>query len=79
MPSVASGRFDPGIAFTLSSGPYLPFRAPSKIAPAKAAQPPTEWTMVDPAKSLQAVHQTTQGCSTPTPVTLDWVNKCRQD
>ena len=53
MPSVASGRFDPGMAFTLPSGPYLPFRAPSKIAPAKAAQPPTEWTMVDPAKSLK--------------------------
>ena len=26
-------------------------RAPSRMAPASAAQPPTEWTRVEPAKS----------------------------
>src|SRR6056297_964133 len=51
VPSVASARFEPGIGFTLPSLPYLPKRGPSTMAPAKAAQPPTECTTVEPAKS----------------------------
>ena len=33
------------------SAMYFPIRGPSSMAPAKAPQPPTEWTMVEPAKS----------------------------
>src|SRR3546814_17456492 len=51
VPSVASGRLAPGIGCTAPSGPYLPLRGPRISAPVKAAQPPTEWTMVEPAKS----------------------------
>ncbi len=51
MPSVASARFEPGKGLTRPPGPYLPVRAPSTIAPASAAQPPTECTIVEPAKS----------------------------
>src|SRR5690606_29971188 len=51
VPSVASGMDEPGSGWTAPSGPYLPLRAPSTSAPASAAQPPTEWTMVEPAKS----------------------------
>jgi len=50
MPSVASARLEPGIGCTLPSL-YLPIRGPRMIAPVSAAQPPTECTMVDPAKS----------------------------
>ena len=41
IPNVASARFDPGIGMVLPSL-YFPIRGPSTIAPAKAAQPPTE-------------------------------------
>src|SRR6056297_4251738 len=51
VPSVARARFDPGMGFTLPSLPYLPRRGPSTMAPARAAQPPTECTTVEPAKS----------------------------
>ena len=51
VPRVASGRLAPGMGLTRPSGPYLPFRAPRMIAPVSAAQPPTEWTTVEPAKS----------------------------
>ena len=50
VPSVASARLEPGIGFVLPSL-YLPIRGPSTMAPAKAAQPPTECTTVEPAKS----------------------------
>jgi hypothetical protein len=50
VPSVASARFEPGIGLTLPSL-YLPRRGPSTITPARAAQPPTECTTVEPAKS----------------------------
>ena len=50
VPSVASARFEPGNGFTLPSL-YLPRRGPSTMAPARAAQPPTECTTVEPAKS----------------------------
>src|SRR5690606_38468806 len=51
VPSVASAIDEPGIGLILPSGPYLPLRAPMRMAPASAAQPPTEWTSVEPAKS----------------------------
>ena len=50
VPKVANARFEPGIGFTLPSL-YLPKRGPRMIAPVKAAQPPTECTTVEPAKS----------------------------
>src|SRR3546814_9976297 len=51
VPRVASGKLAPGIGWTLPLGPYLPLRGPRMMAPVSAAQPPTEWTMVEPAKS----------------------------
>src|SRR6056297_3262229 len=51
VPSVASARLEPGIGMTLPSLLYLPMRGPSTMAPASAAQPPTECTTVEPAKS----------------------------
>ena len=51
VPKVAMGRLAPGIAFIEPSAPYLPFRAPSKRTPAKAADAPAMCTMPDPAKS----------------------------
>src|SRR6056297_926869 len=51
MPSVAIGRLEPGIGFTLPSLPYLPRRGPSTIAPASAAAAPQACTTVEPAKS----------------------------
>jgi subfamily B ATP-binding cassette protein MsbA len=41
----------PGIACTRPSAAYLPIRGPRMIAPVRAAQPPTECTAVQPAKS----------------------------
>ena len=52
-PSAAIGRLWPGMARGLPSLPYLPMRGPTTIAPAKAAQPPTECTTVEPAKSMK--------------------------
>ena len=49
-PIVASGIFEPGIALTWFPT-YFPSRGPNSNAPARAPQPPTEWTSVDPAKS----------------------------
>ena len=40
VPRVASGRLAPGSAYTWPSGPYLPFREPSRTTPAKAAEAP---------------------------------------
>ena len=51
VPIVARGRLEPGIGFTEPSSAYLPERAPMMIAPVNAAQPPTECTIVEPAKS----------------------------
>ena len=50
VPRVASARFEPGIGLVLPSL-YLPMRGPRTIQPARAAQPPTECTTVEPAKS----------------------------
>src|SRR6056297_131353 len=54
VPRVASARLDPGIGFTRPSL-YLPRRGPSTITPARAAQPPTECTTVEPAKSEKPI------------------------
>src|SRR5690606_18426440 len=51
VPSVASGRDEQSMGLTWPPGPNLPVRAPSRMAPASAAQPPTECTRVEPAKS----------------------------
>src|SRR3990172_13005342 len=50
-PSVANAMLWPGSGSTLPSLLYLPMRGPSAMAPANAAQPPTECTTVEPAKS----------------------------
>ena len=50
VPSVASGKLAPGIAFTLPSA-YLPFLAPRTITPARAAAAPHKCTTPEPAKS----------------------------
>src|SRR6056297_296279 len=55
VPSVASGIEEPGSALTLPSSEYLPLRAPMIRAPVRAAQPPTEWTRVEPAKSEKPI------------------------
>jgi hypothetical protein len=49
VPSVASGRFAPGMALTAPPVPYLPLRAPSTSTPASAAEAPAMWTMPEPA------------------------------
>ena len=54
-PSAATVRLCPGIALDLPSLPYLPIRGPRIAAPTKAIQPPTEWTIVEPAKSWNVV------------------------
>ena len=50
-PRVVRGTEQPARVFAVPSLLNLPSLAPSKIAPVSAAQPPTEWTKVDPAKS----------------------------
>jgi len=50
-PITATDMLWPGIGLTLPFAPYLPKRGPSTITPARAAQPPTECTTVEPAKS----------------------------
>ena len=54
-PSAAIVRLCPGIAFDWPSLPYLPMRGPRMAAPTSAIQPPTECTMVEPAKSWKVV------------------------
>ena len=53
-PSVASGIDEPGKDVTDPSSLKRPVREPITIAPARAAQPPVEWTRVEPAKSEKA-------------------------
>ena len=50
-PSVTAGTFEGGVALGEPSARNLCFRGPTITAPASAAQPPVEWTMVEPAKS----------------------------
>src|SRR5688572_30003437 len=67
VPTVASGRDEPSIGCTVPPGPYLPLRGPSSSAPASAAQPPTEWTRVEPAKSAKprSLSQPPPHCQAP--------------
>ena len=51
VPNVAIGILAPGIGLIEPSAPYLPFRAPSRSTPARAADAPAMCTMPDPAKS----------------------------
>ena len=55
VPSVASGRFEAMNGTVLPSLVYFPILGPNISAPAKAAQPPTECTTVDPAKSKKPI------------------------
>src|SRR5688572_29636727 len=50
-PMKAAVMLWPGMACTLPSAEYFPIRGPRMNAPVSAAQPPTEWTTVEPAKS----------------------------
>ncbi len=50
-PSAPSMSEWPGIAFGLPFSSYLPIRGPMVRTPARAATPPTRWTMPEPAKS----------------------------
>ena len=50
-PIVAEVMLCPGIGRTFPSLLYLPMRGPKTMIPANAAQPPTECTTVEPAKS----------------------------
>src|SRR3972149_10287210 len=49
-PSVAVDILCPGIGLTLPSFVNLPSLGPRTMTPASAAQPPIEWTTVEPAK-----------------------------
>src|SRR4030042_3401061 len=51
-PRVAKPILCPGIAFDLPSGLYFPILGQSIITAVSAVQPPTEWTTVEPAKSM---------------------------
>ena len=51
VPSIAIGKWWPGIGNDFPSGEYFPIRGPSTIAPVKAATPPTKCTTPEPAKS----------------------------
>ena len=51
VPRIARIWLWPGIVLAEPSLLYLPIRGPSTIAPARAHQPPTEWTTPEPAKS----------------------------
>ena len=51
VPSMAIGRWWPGIVLAEPSLLNLPMRGPSTMAPASAATPPTVWTTPEPAKS----------------------------
>ncbi len=51
VPSSARIWLWPRIGLAEPSLLYLPMRGPRMMAPARAAQPPIEWTTPDPAKS----------------------------
>ena len=50
-PITAKDMLWPGMARGFPSLSYFPMRGPKTRAPARAAQPPREWTTVSPAKS----------------------------
>ncbi len=51
VPSATSGILWPPMTFGVPSGLNLPILGPIIHVPTKAANPPTPWTTVDPAKS----------------------------
>ncbi len=53
-PIVTSGMLCPMIGLMLPPLTYLPIRGPRMITPARAPQPPTECTSVEPAKSWKS-------------------------
>ena len=54
-PRVTAGTFEGGVVLTLPSRRNFPLLAPTTMAPASAAQPPVECTMVEPAKSWKPI------------------------
>ena len=69
VPIVARGKLEPGIAITEPLDEYLPNLGPIMIAPTNAAQPPTECTSVEPAKSEKPI-----SAKKPPPQTQDpWI------
>ena len=52
-PIVAAVIVVAGDGVDLAVGPYLPMRGPRMNTPVRAAQPPTECTTVEPAKSTK--------------------------
>ena len=54
-PSVTSTTLDGGVARTPPSLRNLPSLGPTTRMPARAAQPPVLWTMVEPAKSWNPI------------------------
>ena len=54
-PSVTAGTLEGGVDLTVPSSRNLPFLGPMMMAPASAAQPPVECTMVEPAKSWKPI------------------------
>ena len=67
-PKVTTSTLDGGVDLTLPSLRNLPSRGPMISRPAKAAQPPVVWTMVDPAKSTKPASksQPWPQCQAPT-------------
>ena len=52
-PITARDMLWPGMALGLPCLSYFPMRGPRMRAPARADQPPREWTTVSPAKSIK--------------------------
>ena len=65
-PIVAAVMLWPGMALTLPSAPYLPMRGPRMMMPARAAQPPIEWTCVRAGEIDEAAWP--QPAAAPNPV-----------
>ena len=68
-PSVTAGTLEGDVTLTLPSARNLPFRAPTIMAPARAAQPPVECTIVDPAKSWNPIWESQPPPQVQEPIT----------
>ena len=66
-PRPAMGILCPGMARALPSAVYLPKRGPTTSAPARAIQPPTECTTVEPAKSIKPMFSSQPLPNSPAP------------
>ena len=66
-PRMASVTLWPGMVRDVPSAAYLPMRGPSIQAPTRAIQPPTLWTMVEPAKSLKTASPIEMSAMRPPP------------